>query len=77
LYDETNVWLKAIKARGGKFLGGQKPNLADLAVFGALSAIEGCEAFSDLCANTKIKTWYELVKKSVKNSEGQLLLAER
>ena len=77
LYDETNVWLKAIKARGGKFLGGEKPNLADLAVFGALSAIEGCEAFSDLCANTKVKPWYDLVKKSVKNSEGQVMLAEK
>ena len=77
LYDETNVWLKAIKARGGKYLGGQNPNLADLAVFGALSAIEGCEAFSDLCANTKIKTWYDLVKQSVKSSEGQGLLVNK
>ena len=32
----------------GKFLGGDKPNLADLAVYGALSAVEGCEAFLDL-----------------------------
>ena len=43
-YDETNNWLKAVKQKGGKFLGGDKPNLADLAVFGALSAVEGCEA---------------------------------
>ena len=26
-------------------MGGEVPNLADLAVFGVLSAIEGCQAF--------------------------------
>ena len=26
-------------------MGGSKPNLADLAAFGVLNAIEGCEAF--------------------------------
>ena len=76
LYDETNVWLKAIKARGGKFLGDDKPNLADLAVYGALSAIEGCDAFNDLCANTKVKPWYDNVKKAVENSEGQAILSK-
>ena len=76
LYDETNVWLKAVKARGGKFLGGNKPNLADLSVYGALSAIEGCEAFLDLCANTKVKSWYDDVQKSVENSEGQIILSK-
>ena len=77
LYDETNIWLKAIKARNGPCLGGQKPNLADLAVFGALSAIEGCDAFLDLCANTKVKPWYDAVKNAVKNSEGQGILSEK
>ena len=76
LYDETNIWLKAIKARDGIFLGGQKPNLADLAVYGSLSAIEGCDAFSDLCAHTKVKPWYDAVKQAVKNSQGQVLIAQ-
>ena len=75
LYDETNVWLKAVKSRGGRFLGGQQPNLADLAVYGALSAIEGCDAFLDLCANTNVKPWFDSVKSAVKNKEGQVLLS--
>ena len=74
LYDETNVWLKAVKARDKKFMGGEKPNLADLAVYGALSAIEGCDTFLDLCAHTNVKPWFDAVKKAVKNKEGQDLL---
>ena len=42
----------------GKFLGGDKPNLADLAVYGALSAVEGCEAFLDLQVREQITNHY-------------------
>ena len=45
-------------------------------MYGALSAIEGCEAFLDLCANTKVKSWYDDVQKSVENSEGQIILSK-
>lgn len=62
LYDECNVWVKAIEQNGGKFLGGNKPNLADLAVYGILSSIEGCMAFKDVRENTKIDTWYTSMK---------------
>lgn len=71
-YDETNNWLKAVKQKGGKFLGGDKPNLADLAVFGALSAVEGCEAFLDLQANTNIRPWFEATKKAVEEQAGAI-----
>lgn len=62
LYDECNVWVKAIEQNGGKFLGGNKPNLADLAVYGILSSIEGCMAFKDVRENTKIDTWFTSMK---------------
>jgi len=71
-YDETNTWLKAVKQKGGKFLGGDKPNLADLAVYGALSAVEGCEAFLDLQANTNIRPWFEATKKAVEEQAGAI-----
>ena len=51
-------------------MGGQKPNLADLAVFGCLSAIEGCEAFKELLQNTDIGPWFYATKQSVANHEG-------
>jgi len=74
-YDETNNWLKAIKQKGSgaTFMGGDKPNLADLAIYGALSAVEGCEAFLDLQANTNIRPWFEAMKKAVEAETGTSL----
>jgi len=62
LYDECNEWVKAVEKNGHKFMGGNKPNLADLAVYGILSSIEGCMAFKDVRENTKIDTWYGNMK---------------
>ena len=41
LYQEVNTFLKAVKRKGTSFMGGQEPNLADLAVYGCISSIEG------------------------------------
>ncbi|XP_023322248.1 prostaglandin E synthase 2 [Eurytemora carolleeae] len=72
LYDECNHWLKSLKKKGTPFMGGEVPNLADLAVFGVLSAIEGCQAFKDARENTKIGDWFDLMKQAVNKREGQL-----
>lgn len=45
LYDDANYLTKALKKRRSRFLGGDEPNLGDLAAFGALSSFEGTEAF--------------------------------
>lgn len=74
LYDECNHWMKSIKKKGTPFMGGDKPNLADLAVFGVLSAIEGCEAFQDARVNTNIGTWFDNMKEVVARRQGQLNL---
>ena len=58
-------------------MGGETPNLADLAVYGALSAIEGCDAFSDLSNNTKVIPWYKAMKAAVKNSEGNKIFLDK
>lgn len=57
LYDCGNDWMDAVGDR--RFLGGDKPNLADLAVFGTLTSIEGFDAFEDLMENTPIKPWWD------------------
>lgn len=62
LYDECDMWVKAIEKNGGKFMGGNNPNLADLSVYGILSSIEGCMAFKDVLANTKINDWFSNMK---------------
>lgn len=70
LYDEINKWLYAIKKHGGTFMGGKKPNLSDLAVYGILKSIEGCSAFKDALENTKLCTWYDAMTKEVETHSG-------
>lgn len=68
LYDDCNYFLKS-KGKN-EFMGGKVPNLSDLSVFGALSSIEGCEAFKDLINNTKIGSWYFKMKEAVDGHKG-------
>lgn len=74
LYDEVNEWLRAIKKRGGTFMGGENPNLSDLAVYGIFKSIEGCNAFKDVLNNTKLKTWYNAMTKEVETHSGSKYL---
>ncbi|XP_015116060.1 prostaglandin E synthase 2 [Diachasma alloeum] len=74
LYDEINTWLNAISARGGQFMGGNNPDLSDLAVYGILRSIEGCDAFKDALQHTNLSTWYSAMSERVKNHSGSALL---
>jgi len=76
LFDQCNFWLKSINKKGTPFMGGEKPNLADLAVFGVLTAVEGCEAFSDARRETKIGTWFDKMKEVVTQREGRELIED-
>ena len=50
------------KALGGlKFLGGDKPNAADLATYGYLKSVESLPAFSYVQENRTVMSWYEQV----------------
>ncbi|XP_044269831.1 prostaglandin E synthase 2 [Tribolium madens] len=69
-YDNCNFWMKSIHAKGTKFMGGERPNLADLAVYGVLCSIEGCQAFKDILKHTKIADWYYPMKDAVNSHEG-------
>lgn len=64
LYAAANKWVAAV---GGErpFMGGQRPNLADLAVYGVLRVMEGLEAFEDLMRHTHIGPWYLRVEKAI------------
>lgn len=74
LYDECNKWVKAVNAKGTPFMGGNQPNLADLAVYGVLNSIEGCLAFKDLLQYSKIGRWYDLMKNAVTSHQGAILI---
>ncbi|ELW62007.1 Prostaglandin E synthase 2 [Tupaia chinensis] len=70
LYEAANKWVAAV-GKDRPFMGGQKPNLADLAVYGVLRVMEGLEAFEDLMRHTRIQPWYLRVEKAI--AEGALL----
>ncbi|KAI1289210.1 Prostaglandin E synthase 2 [Halotydeus destructor] len=69
LYDACRQWTKAI-GKDRNFMGGNSPNLADLAVYGVMNSFEGCPAFSDALKETKFGDWYYAVKTQVKNHSG-------
>lgn len=73
LYDNCRLWIKAI-GKERQFMGGDRPNLADLSVYGVLSSIEGCIAFNDLLENTNIKPWYFAVKDCCQSHAGKQLV---
>nr|XP_055193954.1 prostaglandin E synthase 2 isoform X3 [Nyctereutes procyonoides] len=64
LYEAADKWVAAV-GKDRPFLGGQKPNLADLAVYGVLRVMEGLEAFDDLMRHTRIQPWYLRVEKAI------------
>jgi microsomal prostaglandin-E synthase 2 len=45
IYDACDSWCDQLEKRNTPFMGGDKPNLSDLAVFGVLCSMEGCSAF--------------------------------
>ncbi|XP_028313404.1 prostaglandin E synthase 2-like [Gouania willdenowi] len=69
LYKAVNDWIAAI-GKKRKFMGGDQPNLADLAVFGVLRVMEGLQAFDDMMENTKVKHWYKRVEGAALRHEG-------
>ncbi|XP_065074129.1 prostaglandin E synthase 2 [Ochlerotatus camptorhynchus] len=73
IYDACDKWIAAIEKKKSPFLGGQTPNLADLAVFGILNSMEGCQAFKDCLDNTKIGGWFYGVRKEVMSNRGQVV----
>lgn len=63
IYEALNKWTRELKKNGTPFMGGQTPNMADLAVFGVLSSMEGCKAFKDCLENTQIGNFENLSSK--------------
>ena len=55
-----SLWAEALA--GKDFLGGKKPNGADLAVFGILRSIEDLPAFKFIEENSKVLNWYRGVE---------------
>eukprot|EP00475_Leptophrys_vorax_P020403 TRINITY_DN27918_c0_g1_i1.p1 TRINITY_DN27918_c0_g1~~TRINITY_DN27918_c0_g1_i1.p1 ORF type:complete len:122 (+),score=6.19 TRINITY_DN27918_c0_g1_i1:48-368(+) len=66
LYEAADQWAAAVGDR--KFMGGNTPNLADLAVFGVLRPIRHLTAGRDMIANSAIGDWYVRMEEAVGGS---------
>ncbi|XP_047325914.1 prostaglandin E synthase 2-like [Impatiens glandulifera] len=66
LYDAAETWVEALNDR--QFLGGAKPNLADLSVYGVLRPIRYLTSGKDMVENTRIGEWYARMERLVKKS---------
>ena len=51
-----------------RFHGGDKPDLADLSVFGVIRSVTCTDTFMDLMHNSRISGWYEQMMKEVGDS---------
>ncbi|GER57004.1 glutathione S-transferase family protein [Striga asiatica] len=63
LYEAAETWVEALNGRD--FLGGTKPNLADLAVFGVLRPIRYLKSGRDMVEHTRIGDWYSRMETTV------------
>ncbi|KAG7023326.1 Prostaglandin E synthase 2 [Cucurbita argyrosperma subsp. argyrosperma] len=66
LYEAAETWVDALAGRD--FLGGSKPNLADLAVFGVLRPIRYLRSGKDMVEHTRIGEWYTRMESTVGDS---------
>ncbi|KAL1318410.1 hypothetical protein HN51_070724 [Arachis hypogaea] len=66
LYEAAETWVDALNGR--EFLGGSKPNLADLAVFGVLRPIRYLRSGKDMVEHTRIGDWYSRMESVVGES---------
>ncbi|KAJ8771901.1 hypothetical protein K2173_027078 [Erythroxylum novogranatense] len=66
LYEAAETWVDALDGR--QFLGGSKPNLADLAVFGVLRPIRHLKSGRDMVEHTRIGQWYTRMENAVGES---------
>ncbi|KAK6759374.1 hypothetical protein RB195_021141 [Necator americanus] len=75
--DAFKEWMDAI-GPNREYMGGSAPNLADLAMYGAMTSFYGCAAFRELVAEgSPIERWYSKMKTAVENHEGRRLLERR
>jgi len=76
MMDACNLWMKA-KGNSRKFMGGKEPNLADLALYGAINSFVGCRTFKEMREQTNIGEWYDAVHQAVSQKQGRYLVAEK
>lgn len=70
LYVVLDTWAEAVQAKGTPFLGGNRPDIADISVFGAMRSIEGLDTMQDALKHSRVGPWYERMKSAVGTVSG-------
>jgi microsomal prostaglandin-E synthase 2 len=70
LFEETRKWMsEGVGKSGGKFCGGDAPNIADISMFGVFRAVKTFQTFKDVCEEVpELVPWYERMQKAVGES---------
>ena len=70
LFEETRKWMsEGVGQSGGKFCGGDAPNIADISMFGVFRAVKTFQTFEDVCKEVpEMVPWYERMQKAVGES---------
>ncbi|KAE9550256.1 hypothetical protein FO519_006534 [Halicephalobus sp. NKZ332] len=76
MMDACDLWMKS-KGESRKFMGGNEPNLADLALYGAINSFVGCRTFKEMREMTGIGKWYDDVHLAVIQKQGRRMIAEK
>ncbi|KJH40949.1 glutaredoxin [Dictyocaulus viviparus] len=76
LFDAFTEWMDAIGPER-RFLGGEEPNLADLAMYGAMVAFSGCSAFKEVAASAPIMRWYTAMHLAVGAHQGRYVIEDK
>lgn len=58
MFDKLGMWVAAVGSE--PFLGGKKPNLADVCVFGCIRAIQHTGTHKEIMESTSIQPWYKV-----------------
>nr|CAG4640979.1 EOG090X08KD [Eulimnadia texana] len=74
LYAEVNHFLRAIDRKSTPFMGGDEPDLSDLAVYAYLNSIDGTRAFEDLLSRTNVGPWYRGVQQIIAKRKGRVVI---
>jgi microsomal prostaglandin-E synthase 2 len=76
MLDACEAFLTA-KGNSRTFMGGNAPNLADLALYGAINSFVGCTAFKEMREQSNIGEWYDAVHEAVVQRRGSRLIADK
>lgn len=77
LFGVLNTWTAAINSSGKPFMGGNEPDLNDLAVFGMLRSIHGLSTHADALSLPETREWYTRMEASVGQSSMLHRVGER